>query len=114
MALLAHQHRPVLALAIRLGAIAALSTMAMLIKLANARGINLLEILFWRQFISVPLIAGGNWQPIAVRIYTVADVFLDWHSASAMAVVMAVIQCVLVLAYQTLADRAARRQGQRA
>ena len=58
MALLAHQHRPVLALAIRLGAIAALSTMAMLIKLANARGINLLEILFWRQFISVPLIAG--------------------------------------------------------
>ena len=63
---------------------------------------------------SVPLIAGGNWQPIAVRIYTVANVFLDWHRASAMAVVMAVIQCVLVLAYQMLADRAARRQVARA
>jgi ABC-type Fe3+ transport system permease subunit len=63
---------------------------------------------------SVPLIAGGNWQPIAVRIYTVANVFLDWHAASAMAVVMAVIQCVLVLAYQMLADRAARRQAVRA
>jgi len=52
-------HHPVVALVIRLGAIAALSTMAMLIKLANARGIHLLEILFWRQFLSVPLIAGG-------------------------------------------------------
>ncbi len=63
---------------------------------------------------SVPLIAGGNWQPIAVRIYTVANVFLDWHAASAMAVVMASIQCALILAYQVLADRAARRQGVRA
>src|SRR5690349_6177780 len=34
MAPLAHQHRPVLALGIRLGAIAALSTMAMMSKLA--------------------------------------------------------------------------------
>ncbi len=49
---------------------------------------------------SVPLIAGGNYQPIAVRIYTVATVFLDWNRASAMAVVMGIIQCVLVIAYQ--------------
>lgn len=63
---------------------------------------------------SVPLIAGGNLQPIAVRIYTIAAVFLDWHTASAMAVVMAAIQCVLVIAYQSLADRAARRGAQRA
>jgi ABC-type Fe3+ transport system permease subunit len=54
---------------------------------------------------SVPLIAGGNHQPIAVRIYTVANVFLDWHAASAMAVVMAVIQSVLVVAYQSLIQR---------
>ncbi len=63
---------------------------------------------------SVPLIAGGNWQPIAVRIYTVANVFLDWHAASAMAIVMASIQCALVLTYQVLADRAARRRAARA
>ncbi len=63
---------------------------------------------------SVPLIAGGNWQPIAVRIYTVANVFLDWHTASAMAIVMASIQCALVLTYQVLADRAARRRAARA
>ena len=35
--------------------------MAMLIKLANARGIHLLEILFWRQFASVPLLLGFAW-----------------------------------------------------
>ena len=63
---------------------------------------------------SVPLIAGGNWQPIAVRIYTVANVFLDWHAASAMAIVMASVQCALVLTYQVLADRAARRRAARA
>jgi ABC-type Fe3+ transport system permease subunit len=51
---------------------------------------------------SVPLIAGGNWQPIGVKIYTVANVFLDWPQASAMAVVMGVIQAGLVVAYQAI------------
>jgi len=51
---------------------------------------------------SVPLIAGGNWQPIGVRIYTVANVFLDWPQASAMAVVMGIIQAGLVVAYQAI------------
>jgi drug/metabolite transporter (DMT)-like permease len=51
-----HRHRPVLALLIRLGAVAALSTMSMLIKLADGHGVAFLEILFWRQFISVPLL----------------------------------------------------------
>lgn len=53
-----HQHRPLLALTIRLGAVASLATMAMLIKLANQRGVAFLELLFWRQFISVPLLLG--------------------------------------------------------
>jgi putative spermidine/putrescine transport system permease protein len=52
---------------------------------------------------SIPLIAGGNYQPIGVKIYTVANVFLDWHQASAMAVVMGVIQATLVIAYQSIA-----------
>ena len=51
-----HRDRPVLALVIRLGAVAMLSTMAMLIKLANRHGIAFFEILFWRQAISVPLV----------------------------------------------------------
>lgn len=53
-----HQQRPLLALLVRLGAIASLSTMAMFIKLANARGIAFMEILFWRQFLSLPLVLG--------------------------------------------------------
>jgi drug/metabolite transporter (DMT)-like permease len=47
--------RPLLALLIRLGAIAALATMAALIKLAAERGIHLLEIMFWRQFLTIPI-----------------------------------------------------------
>jgi drug/metabolite transporter (DMT)-like permease len=51
-------HRPLLALLIRLGAIAALATMSALIKLAAARGIHLLEIMFWRQFLTIPIALG--------------------------------------------------------
>jgi drug/metabolite transporter (DMT)-like permease len=47
--------RPLLALLIRLGAIAALATMSALIKLAAGRGIHLLEIMFWRQFLTIPI-----------------------------------------------------------
>jgi putative spermidine/putrescine transport system permease protein len=49
---------------------------------------------------SVPLIAGGNYQPLGVKIYTVANVFLDWPQASAMAVVMGLVQVGLVIIYQ--------------
>jgi drug/metabolite transporter (DMT)-like permease len=48
-------HRPLLALLIRLGAIGALATMSALIKLASERGIHLLEIMFWRQFLTIPI-----------------------------------------------------------
>ena len=48
-------HRPLLALLIRLGAIGALSTMGAFIKLASQHGIHLLEIMFWRQFITIPI-----------------------------------------------------------
>lgn len=51
-------HRPLLALLIRLGAIGALATMSALIKLAAERGIHLLEIMFWRQFITLPIALG--------------------------------------------------------
>src|SRR5690606_38369902 len=50
--------RPLLALLIRLGAIAALATMSALIKLAAERDIHLLEIMFWRQFITIPIALG--------------------------------------------------------
>jgi drug/metabolite transporter (DMT)-like permease len=50
--------RPLLALLIRLGAIAALATMSALIKLAAEHGVHLFEIMFWRQFLTVPLVLG--------------------------------------------------------
>lgn len=57
--------RPLLALLVRVGGMAAIATMAALIKLAADRGIHIAEIIFWRQFVSIPillawaLIAGG-------------------------------------------------------
>jgi drug/metabolite transporter (DMT)-like permease len=50
--------RPLLALVIRLGAIAALATMVALVKIAAERGIHLLEIMFWRQFLTIPIALG--------------------------------------------------------
>ncbi len=52
------QQRPLLALLIRLGAIAALASMSALIKLASDQGIHLLEIMFWRQFVTLPILLG--------------------------------------------------------
>jgi len=76
-----HQHRPILALVVRLGAVASLSTMAMLIKLANARGIAFMEILFWRQFISVPLVLG--WALATSGIGVLATTRLGTHGRRA-------------------------------
>ena len=66
-------HRPLLALLIRLGAIAGLATMSALIKLASQHGIHLFEIMFWRQFLTLPLIVGyvlatnGNLKSLATQ-----------------------------------------------
>lgn len=51
---------------------------------------------------SVPLITGGNHRPLAVMIYTTATVFLEWPRASAMAVIMGLIQAVLVMVFRRL------------
>lgn len=64
--------RPLLALLIRLGAIAALSTMAAFIKLASQHGIHLLEIMFWRQAMTIPIVlawaaAAGGIGQLATR-----------------------------------------------
>lgn len=54
----ASHHHPLLALGFRLLAVICLSTMVMLVKLAGEQGVHVFEIMFWRHFISVPLIAG--------------------------------------------------------
>ncbi len=50
--------RPLFALLIRLAAILALATMSVFVKLASESGIHVAEILFWRQFITIPLLGG--------------------------------------------------------
>lgn len=52
------QQRPTYALFLRLGAALSFATMAMLIKQAGEAGISLPEIMFWRQFLTVPLVIG--------------------------------------------------------
>ena len=49
--------RPLLALGVRVLSIFTLATMAMLVKLAGENGVHLLEMIFWRQALTVLLIA---------------------------------------------------------
>jgi len=51
--------RPLLALGVRLLAALALATMGMLVKLAGERGAHLIELIFWRQLLTLVLIATG-------------------------------------------------------
>jgi drug/metabolite transporter (DMT)-like permease len=76
-----HQHRPLLALLVRLGAVGSLATMAMLIKLANQHGIAFMEILFWRQFLSVPMVLG--WAACTTGIGALATNRLGTHARRA-------------------------------
>lgn len=54
----ASHHRPLLALLIRLCAAAVMAMLSALVKLASDRGIHLLEIIFWRQVVTVPALLG--------------------------------------------------------
>ncbi|MGX7894841.1 DMT family transporter [Tsuneonella sp. HG222] len=54
----APQDRPLLALATRLGAIACMATMSAFIKLASDRGVHVVEIMFWRQAVTIPALVG--------------------------------------------------------
>ncbi|QUL36438.1 DMT family transporter [Erythrobacter sp. JK5] len=51
--------RPLLAIGLRLLTAIVFATMAMLVKLAGERGVHLVEMIFWRQFITLALITGG-------------------------------------------------------
>ncbi len=53
------EQRPLLALVIRLGAALVLSLMLVFVKLLGESGVHLLEILFWRQAVTIPVL--GAW-----------------------------------------------------
>ncbi|MGB3165846.1 MAG: DMT family transporter [Alteraurantiacibacter sp.] len=52
----ANTDRPLLALALRLAGIAGFALMAVCIKLAADTGIHIAELIFWRQFVSLPIL----------------------------------------------------------
>ena len=51
-------HHPLLPLGLRLAAVAAIATMALFVKLSADAGIHVVEALFWRQAIGIPMIIG--------------------------------------------------------
>jgi drug/metabolite transporter (DMT)-like permease len=53
------EQRPLFALVIRLGAVLVLSLMLVFVKLLGESGVHLLEILFWRQAVTIPIL--GAW-----------------------------------------------------
>jgi len=56
---------------------------------------------------SIPLITGGSYRPLAVQIYKQIEVFTParWEAASAMAVVMALLQLVFLTFYMRVLRR---------
>ena len=52
------RQRPVFALVVRLGAAFVLSVMLVFVKLLGESGVHLAEILFWRQMVTLPVLAG--------------------------------------------------------
>ncbi|HUD29367.1 MAG TPA: DMT family transporter [Novosphingobium sp.] len=55
----ARAERPMLAIALRVGAMLMLSTMFMLVKGAGEAGVSLPELVFWRQAMSLPIIGAA-------------------------------------------------------
>lgn len=53
-----HRNRPFLAFTLRLGAAFTFATLLMLVKYAGQTGIAVPEVMFWRQFITVPALLG--------------------------------------------------------
>jgi drug/metabolite transporter (DMT)-like permease len=53
-----HAEHPLLALVLRIAGIALISTMFMLVKYVGESGVALPEIMFWRQAVSLPILAG--------------------------------------------------------
>ena len=54
---------------------------------------------------SIPLVAGGDFRPLAVQIYTVSAIFLHWNQGAAMSVIMGASQVAFLVIYFRLLRR---------
>ncbi|HKT86490.1 MAG TPA: DMT family transporter [Novosphingobium sp.] len=73
--------RPLLAIALRMAAMAILSTMFMLVKYAGQRGVSAPEMIFWRQAMSVPILL--SWLAATGRLKVLATSRMATHARRA-------------------------------
>lgn len=83
--------RPLLALGLRLLTALSLATMAMLVKLGEQRGVHLLEMIFWRQFITVIIITA-----LLATLGRLADIHTRRFSAHARRAIYGITGMVFV------------------
>ena len=75
------EQRPLFALVIRLGAALVLSLMLVFVKLLGESGVHLLEILFWRQAVTIPIL--GAWFYFSGRLLLLKTDRLALHGKRA-------------------------------
>lgn len=75
-------HRPLLAMGLRLAAVAVLATLTMTVKYTVERGVAFPEVLFWRQIITVPILLG--WLALRGRVGRLATRRLPAHFTRAL------------------------------
>lgn len=75
-------HRPLLAMGLRLAAVAVLATLTMAVKYTVERGVAFPEVLFWRQVITVPILLG--WLAMHAQTRRLATRRMPAHFARAL------------------------------
>ena len=75
-------NRPLLAMALRLGAVAVLATLTMTVKFTVESGVAFVEVLFWRQVATVPILFG--WLAIHQQVRRLKTERLPAHFGRAM------------------------------
>lgn len=95
-------HRPLLALALRAVASFLIATLYMLVKLAGQRGVALPEILFWLQFISLPILLA--WFTARRKLRSLATAQIGSHIGRALVGMISVALCFAAAQMLSLSD----------
>ena len=82
------------------GPIQVLTRITIPLSLGGIRAGSILTFLLAFEAFGVPLIAGGEYRPLAVEIYTQAAVFNHYSKGSALAIIMAVVALAVLFTYE--------------
>lgn len=98
-----HSHnRPMLALALRAVAAFLIATLYMLAKLAGQRGVALPEMLFWLQFVSLPLLL--TWFAARRKLHCLATKQIGSHMGRALVGMTSIALCFAAAQMLSLSD----------